>query len=458
MRFLYDRINYEGAPSQGANYPFRLRRMRDLIRRLGLEAYLASDSSSSTPPPKPLVHIAGTKGKGSTASMVAAMLSAAGYRTGLYTSPHLTALEERFRIDSLPCRQVDLVQLVDRIRSVATAMDCDSELAPTFFELTTAIAVLHFHLQSCDAIVLETGLGGRLDSTNVFASSVTAITSIGLDHQHVLGNTIAEIASEKAGIMKPSVPVVSAVSRPEAVQTVHRKAAGMDLPLFQYGRDFDCDATPRPDWGSQFQYRGRTPPLRPNHQAPLALEGDHQANNAAVAVAIVDLLNAQGLPVSNDAVSRGLGNLTCEARIERFTLRQDVVAILDAAHNPDSIDALVQTLKPRLATRPITVVFATSRDKDAQTMLDWLSPLATHLILTRYVGNPRYREPSKLRAMVDESRIGKSGLESITVLEDPIEACEVGLAKATPGGAVVICGSFFLAAETRSWLQGKSKS
>ncbi|TWT82004.1 Folylpolyglutamate synthase [Planctomycetes bacterium CA13] len=447
LSFLYDRINYEGVVTT-SRYPFRLRRMAELVERLGIGAYLYQADSHGHAPPKPLVHIAGTKGKGSTAAMVASILTAAGLRTGLYTSPHLNDLEERFQIDSVPCEPAEFIALIERIRPVVETMDRDRGLAPTFFELTTAMAMLHFHLRSCDAIVLEVGLGGRLDSTNVFASSVTAITSIGLDHQHVLGNTITEIATEKAGIFKPVVPVVSGVVRPEAIEVVHRNAAEGQSPIYQYQRDFHIQSSPEPDWGSELVYTANRSPLSTMAKAHLALEGKHQAANAAVAIAVTDVLRdalgTTGQTISEANISAGLADVQSIARVERFDLERGITAILDAAHNEDSIAALVEVLNSRFQNRTITIVFGTSRDKAAETMLAQLAPIAHRLYLTQYKNNPRRRDPSELFAMLS-SKYQTHAM----VIEDPVEACEQAKASTPDGGVVVVCGSFFLAAETR---------
>ncbi|EMI17201.1 folylpolyglutamate synthase/dihydrofolate synthase [Rhodopirellula maiorica SM1] len=474
LRFLYERINYERISTTPARYPFRLRRMAELAERIGLGDHVHVNSPN---PPIPLVHIAGTKGKGSTAAMVAGILSKAGYRTGLYTSPHLNDLEERFRIDHVPCSANEIVSLVDRIRSVVEEMDREAGSGPTFFELTTAMAMLHFQSQACDAIILEVGLGGRLDSTNVFSSSVTAITSIGLDHQHVLGNTIAEIAAEKAGIIKPNVSVVSSVARPEAIEVIRKTAADRNAPLYQLGEtvnpdgepasvttsstgDFVISIEPNCDWGSKLCYQGRTAPLCNSHEMTLAMEGDHQARNAAVAIAVADLLAGSGLSIPETAFASGLASLNCTARIERFHLSDDVIAIVDAAHNEDSVAALIKTINDRLPDRQITIVFGTSRDKSAEPMLAALAPMATHLVLTKYSGNPRYREPAEMLAMVPNADRPETnrpdGVPHLRthVIADAIDACQRGRELASPGGALVICGSFFLAAEARQWILG----
>jgi dihydrofolate synthase / folylpolyglutamate synthase len=469
LQFLYDRINYEAISGSGSRYPFRLQRMRILLEKLGLEKYVYRDGSSRTQAnapgsqtthpvrPIPLVHVAGTKGKGSTSTIIAAMLTAAGYRTGLYTSPHLHHLEERFCVDAEPCGRQELVELVDRIReaiSSETVGDASATVAPSapdnysFFELTTALAFLHFERQRCDCIVLEVGLGGRLDSTNVCASTVTAITSIGLDHQHVLGNTLAEIAAEKAGIIKPGVPVVCGVIADESRNVIHAIAASRSAPVFQRGRDYDVSATPLDDWGTKVHFRGHTRPLRDEFTTSLSLEGAHQAANTAVAIAVIDLLRDQGLDIPMQSQTHSLEKLLCISRIERHLLPSDVIGIVDSAHNEDSIRALCETLQTRRGNREITVVIGTSRDKDSGAMLRLLAGTANRFVLTRFLGNPRFQNPRELLRLVPESH-----LDHVTIIEDPIAACQHGLSQATPGGMLVVCGSFFLAAETRGWMK-----
>ena len=464
IHYLYERINYERLSGSGASrYPFRLQRVTDLMRLLQLERYLHADA----PQPKlPMIHIAGTKGKGSVAAMVAAALTACGWRTGLYTSPHLHQLEERFRIDGVPCSPAELISLVQRVESAANQVERSSG-APSFFELTTAMAMMHFDASDCDALVIEVGLGGRLDSTNVFASSVSVITSIGLDHQHVLGHDLPSIAREKAGIIKPGVPVVSGVDDPQAAAVVAERAEQSGSKLYWLGRDFTYHSEPLPKWGSSIRYNGIQPPLIPQASWTLAMEGRHQARNSAIAMASLDLLrgsclldstaNAASLRSASPESRRLLlprpdiesafSRLQCEARIEHVQLDRDVLGIVDASHNEDSIKALCQCLEQRSANRPVTIVFGTSIDKSADVMLQSLARVANHLILTRYHGNPRFVPPDQMIGLVPESLRGAT-----LVIDDPLEACRHGLQLAAPGGTLVVCGSFFLAAETRHWL------
>ena len=388
MGYLYGRINYEKLVNSGRRYPFRLRRMVELLVRLDLAhwvhpSHLQSDSDENETEhveelslekvtakhPVPIVHIAGTKGKGSTATMVASALTAAGIKTGVYTSPHLHQLEERFRIDGQICSPAELVGLVDRVRLVANEMAEDDAGEPTFFELTTAISLLHFHLGKCQAVVLEVGLGGRLDSTNVCLPTVSVITSIGLDHQHVLGDTKELIAAEKAGIIKPGVPVVCGVTEPGPQSVIADIAQTNHAQLFQLDRDFKVQSETDPDWGSRMSFISLASTLESMAEIQLSLEGAHQTRNASLAIAVVQILAQLNLHhVDDDALRTALANLTCEGRIERYRLPNDVTVIIDAAHNDDSISALCEAIRKRAPTNapPITFIFGTSIDKDAQ--------------------------------------------------------------------------------------------
>jgi dihydrofolate synthase/folylpolyglutamate synthase len=454
LDYLYGRIDYERLQAPSRRYPFELERMRQL-----LEALAPAEAQRAKPAP-PVVHIAGTKGKGSVSTMVAAMLTANGRRTGLYTSPHLVHLEERFRIDGVPCTADELVALVDTVRRASEQIERPGQGPATFFELTTAMAFQHFRNHACNALVLEVGLGGRLDSTNVCAPQVTAITSIGLDHQHILGDTLPEIAVEKAGIIKPGVPVISGVQDPEAADVIRTIAEEVGAPLWEIGRDFQVDCFPcEPDdpadptepgnpppapWGSRLDFRSQTKGLRTRRGWTLALEGMHQADNAAIALAIIDALEQQGTPVDDAAQRKGLAHVVCEGRVERFPGPPEV--ILDTAHNEDSIAALVKVVAARRQGRRTAVVFVTSRDKDAPAMLRRLAEVTDQLLLTRFHGNPRWQDPARLESIWQRFQI------PLATYPQPLEALALACDVVGPDGLVVVCGSFFLAAETRPWL------
>ena len=446
IAFLYNRINFERMPGGAARYPFRLQRIRTLLFRLGLQRYLEQDQ----PPAVPLVHLAGTKGKGSTAAMIAAGLSAAGLKTGLFTSPHLHHLEERFQIDGQPCSRADLLSLVERLRPTVDQMEQEEVGAPSFFELTTAAALLHFQLTRCQAIVLEVGLGGRLDSTNVCWPSVTAITSIGMDHQRVLGSTLEQIAAEKAGIIKRGIPVVSGVTRRGPADVISQVAEEQQAPLYRLGHEFNYRSEPAPNWGVRLVCESAGKPTVKRQQVSLAMEGKHQARNAAVAIAVLDLLRDQGVELPVDKTTEGIAGVRCPGRIERFELADGVTAIVDTAHNDDSVAALCRCLADRCSERPVCIVFGTSRDKSADTMLERLVEPASDLVLTRFASNPRFRRPSELVPLVPSSFAGQ-----VEVVDEPLAACQAALDRVKPGGVMVICGSFFLAAETREWVQAR---
>ncbi|MDV6029773.1 MAG: bifunctional folylpolyglutamate synthase/dihydrofolate synthase [Phycisphaera sp. RhM] len=494
VAYLYDRIDYERTAGSRNDHLFRLERTEELFQQLGLGGYLhrrprgeggdrqPSGRQGDCGPKVPLIHLAGTKGKGSTATMVSQILTAAGYRVGLYTSPHLTDLEERFRIDGVPCSHQDLIELVQQVAPVVDPLDASGNPV-SFFELTTAMAVLHFDRNDCDVIVLEVGLGGRLDSTNVCASTIAAITSIGLDHQRVLGDSLGEIAAEKAGIIKGGVPVVSGAVQPEAQAAIRRAARRGGSVLFEKGLAFDVRIGPQLAVGSEFVYHASAADLATGDLATglplfLALDGAHQVHNAAIAISIIRLLNsphvAKRLSVSDQQIAAGLQRVRCMGRLERFWLQPQsphesapIQVVLDTAHNHDSILALCQTISRRVIepplghcdlnstgqySRPLVVIFATSRDKDVSLMAAELGKIADEIICTRYTTNPRSVSADQLvdafTPLGDTLHSGQDRDVTIRCVEDPQQAFDEGIA-AAGGGTLIICGSFFLAGELR---------
>lgn len=451
-RFLYDRLNYErvGDPSAGrtSRYPFRLDRMRSLVRAAGYGDWLADEptpSDKSTRRSRRVVHIAGTKGKGSTATILQSILTAAGHTVGTYTSPHLEHLTGRFRINGQPVTPESLIQTIDHLQSSIDRCQIDPDLdrEVTFFELTTLAAIDLFVKHDCDVVILEVGLGGRLDSTNVFQTDVAAITSIGLDHQHILGGDHATIAAEKAGIIKPGQPVFSTARVDDAAAVIRRVAADRSARLQMIDRDWTVQSTRREDWGSDITVRhqitGRT------ITASLAIEGHHQAINASMAVVMAD----QIFGVDDSAITEGLSRPGPPARLERWTLPTGQTLILDSSHNADSVAALCRVLDHRAADRRRSFVFATSVDKDAAAMLSQILPRANRLFLTRFAKNPRAAEPSKLRGFCEGQSSGDASTIHVHCHDDAAEALNAAIESTPADGWIVICGSFFLAAELR---------
>ena len=444
LQFLNRRIDYErGSILSYRTRELKLARMQELLARIG-------DPHKGMP----IVHVAGTKGKGSTSAMIAAVLSAAGHRTGLFTSPHLERVEERLAIDGQPCSSGQFVRLLDRVMPAIEAMDRQSaartppEPGPTYFEITTAMACLHFAECGVEAAVLEVGLGGRLDSTNVCQPRVSVITSISFDHTKQLGNTLESIAKEKAGIIKRGVPVVSGVTDPGPREVIRQTCRRRACRVTELGVDFDFQyAPPRgldgsPGWGSiDFRMPGADNAVAYADVA-LGLLGSHQGANAAVALAAIAELQSEGWNIPEAAIRAGLSRLVWPARVELIARRPAVV--IDAAHNVASVTALIRVLDESFSARRRVLVFATTQEKDIHGMLAELLGQFDHVILTRYLDNPRAVPVEELAAAA--SAVSDRGFR---VCASPAEAWDEARWLAAPEDLICVTGSFFTAAQMR---------
>ena len=453
LEYLYGRIDYErtGAIPYRSRL-FKLDRMQELLARLGNPHHGVD-----------VVHIAGTKGKGSTAAMVASVLISAGYRTGLYTSPHLDRLEERFCVEGRACSEQELVQLVAYVQPVVEEMDRESagssntDTGPTYFEITTAMAMLHFCRREVQIAVLEVGLGGRLDSTNVCWPLISVITSISFDHTGQLGSTLPEIAKEKAGIIKPGVPVVSGVRNGEARRVIENTARQWGSQLYELGRDFDFiyELATHASLGNvqpptvRMVYRELAHNVRIGNLT-LSLLGRHQAANAAVAVATLRQLHQLGWEIEEIAVRQGLANVVWPARIE--VLGCQPIVVIDAAHNVASVDALIEAMQEMFPSQRRWLMFATSCDKDVNGMLSRLLPQFEGVVFTRFANNPRSIEPEQLVAQAREisGLVRRSiDIDKIFVRPDAQSAWRKAIELAQPEDLICVTGSFFIAAEMR---------
>jgi dihydrofolate synthase/folylpolyglutamate synthase len=378
------------------------------------------------------VHIAGTNGKGSVTAMVDAALRRAGHRSARYTSPHLIDLAERFVVDGKPVDAAALRSAAGDVRAAIEALRAEGALSapPTFFEATTALAFELFRRANVEVAAVEVGLGGRLDSTNVISPVVTAITSIDFDHQKYLGSTLAEIAAEKAGIIKPGVPVVVGDVGPEAWATIEHIADARGAELIRARNGVEM----APDAASHNVFALRTA-VRDYGVVSLALRGAHQAANAVVAVRLLETLDARGVGVSARAIVDGLAQVSWPGRLDCRMLPGGRELILDAAHNPAGAAALASYLAS-LGGRPPALVFGVMRDKDVRGMLRVLLPAVDRLIVTRAT-NARSADPETLAA---DARAIAPAL-AIGVVPSPADAIAAAW---TASSRVVVAGSIFL--------------
>jgi len=466
--FLLHRINYERTTTVPyRSGEFKLDRMRRLMQLLGDPQMRLK-----------AIHVAGTKGKGTTAAMIATVLQAAGNRTGLYTSPHLERIEERIAINGSQCPPEVFLQLAATVQPAVERLDREGAAAgehgPTFFEVTTAMAFVYFAEEKVDAAVLEVGLGGRLDSTNICQPEVCVITSISFDHTKQLGNTLAAIAGEKAGIIKPGIPVVSGVLEPEPRDVIVARAMSQNAPLCQRGVDYGV-VTHEPDGeqtGGQFfdywessdlaasapdsqysvpstQYRGK--PVYELRNIRLKMLGSHQAANAATAIAAINCLRERGWSISDSAIREGMAGARVPARIEQ--VETSPLVILDVAHNLASIEALLTVLREQFRARRRILVFASSKDKDYDGMLERLLPAFDTLILTQYINNPRAVDAGDLLRVAQQIRLQESSSQPVLhATVRPADALRLARLLAQPDDLICIAGSFFLAAELRPHL------
>ena len=437
IAYWFGRINYE-VRSAGP-LDLKLERMRALLRLLGNPQDRLR-----------IVHVTGTKGKGSTSAMLAAVLRAAGYRVGLFTSPHLVHVEERTRIDGVPISHDELATNITTIAAAVRELDASPLPPPTFFEIGTALGFLHFVNRRVDVAIVEVGLGGRFDSTNVCSPLVSVITSIGLDHTPQLGTTLEAIAFQKAGIIKQRVPVVSGVTEPAPQAVIRRVAVECHAPLIERGRDFDSDYHPAKFVGESSQRRHPqvtvTTSQRRYPDFTMNLLGAHQASNAALVVATVEQLRKAGMPIPDAALATGFAEVRWPARIEVMSTRP--VVILDTAHNVPSIDALLKTLAetfPEVRGRK-SVVFAVSSDKQYPDMLRRLSSDFDRFHLCRFGSNPRSVPPEKLAELLH----GFGVRDGVFVHSTASIAWQCALSEAGAEDLVCVTGSVFLAGEIRS--------
>ncbi|TKB92841.1 MAG: bifunctional folylpolyglutamate synthase/dihydrofolate synthase [Nitrospira sp.] len=406
--------------------------------KLGLETMTALMARLGMPQSRyRTLHIAGTNGKGSTAAMAAAMLQAAGYRVGLYTSPHLVDFRERIRVNGEMIPESRVAQLTDQLQALH-----QPELSPTFFEYTTAMAFQHFADSGVDVAVLEVGLGGRFDATNVVTPMACAITTIALDHQEYLGSTQSSIAFEKAGIIKPGVPVVLGRLDDDAWRTIEQVARERQAPVFRIDEHFHTEG----EEPQQFSYGGVG-----MHYDGLTcvLGGRHQLDNAACALALLEVAAPQGIVITSEAARTGLQTVSWAGRLEVVDRRPTI--LLDGAHNPAAATALADflTRADRLhPSRPVILVLGMMRDKDHRGFVEPLRSLVDEVVLTQ-ADLPRSATAQELQSSLGDL------LPHPHVMPSLSDAMALARQLATPDGLVCVTGSLMLVGECKAWLHGR---
>jgi dihydrofolate synthase/folylpolyglutamate synthase len=435
LRFLTTLSDYERLRIVRYNVEnFNLDRMRTLLKKLGnpQERFRS-------------VHVAGTKGKGSTCTMIAAMLQACGYKVGLYTSPHLVDVRERIIINGEMISRAEFGRLVRFVEPVVSR----SKPIPSYFDALTAIAFKYFADEKVDIAVIETGLGGRLDSTNVIHPEVTAITSLSMDHMAQLGPTLGQIATEKAGIFKHGIPALSAVQEPEAEAALRAVAEKVGAPLDIPGKtiEFSYRFESSRMLGPHNRICLTTPNSRFEHLA-VPLIGEHQAINCGLALAVIDRLKGRGFAINDVRAMEGLSKVQLAGRMELIS--QNPRVLVDGAHNAASLDAVMKAIGQHIPYDSMVVIFGCCADKDVSGMLDRITSGADKVIFTR-VDSIRTADPEELAARYVEL-YGKMA----QVASNLEEALAIANRAVTKEDLICITGSFYLVGEAKKFFAAKA--
>jgi len=432
LKWLYDHTDNERLRLVKYNdKTFSLSRMKQLLKLLG-------------DPHQDLkcVHVAGTKGKGSTCAMISSMLQGCGYTVGSFSSPHLIDLRERITING---SMIPYNECADIFREIAKVEPKLTQGPPTFFEIMTAAALKYFADQAVDVVVLETGLGGRLDCTNVVTPLVTAVTSISMDHTHLLGDTIDKIAREKAGIFKPGVPALTIKQDDEAAAALAEVAneSGTTLEVTGEQIDFSYRFEANKELGPHCRVCVNTDTSKFEHLA-VPLKGEHQAHNCALALAVLDKLKAHGFHFEEQKLIQGLADTDLPGRMEFVHDKPRV--LIDGAHNAASINGLIKSLGAHVSYDSLVMVFGCGQDKDVDGMLNEVALGADKIVFTRAKGNPRAVEETELLSKFSQL----SGKMAQTADNLP-DALKLAARAVSREDLIVVTGSFFLAGEARKF-------
>ena len=424
LDYLFSYTDYEKEPMPHDPAFYDLRRVEELLSYLG-NPHLKARS----------VHITGTNGKGSVAAMVASVLSASSYTTGLYTSPHLHTWRERIRVDGELISEAELAALVERLKPEVEAVNQKATYGRlTTFELLTALAFAYFKAKEADFQVLEVGLGGKFDATNVITPEICIITSISFDHTDVLGNSLAEIATEKAGIIKPGSAVVLSPQLDEAARVIEEACKSYRATLVKVGNDVTWRSLGSDLNGQQLQVEGRLG----SYELSIPLIGQHQLDNAATAVAALEVLAERDFNISRDSITDGLARVDWPGRLQILSHHPLIVA--DGAHNPDSARRLKQSLEQYFDFDRAILVIGTSVDKDIASIVSQLVPLFSRVIVTGS-RHPRAMAPAPIVA-----EFARHGVET-QPMDGVGSALSLALTLAGDRDLICVTGSLFVVAE-----------
>lgn len=435
MTLLYEEamIYLQNLTKFGMN--FGLGRITELLRRLGDPHRLIK-----------VIHVGGTNGKGSTAAMLAGVLQSAGYRVGTFTSPHLHCYTERYRINGMEIEPNRVANLITRLRPHLEAMVREGFEHPTEFEVSTALAFCYFYEEAVDYLVLEVGLGGAIDSTNVVHPLLSIITNVAMDHMDYLGNTVSDIARVKAGIIKKGVPVITASENSDVLAIIRETCREKNCRLVRVGQDVTWTYGEHSLKGQYFSYRG----LKVSYaKLWLPLIGRHQVVNAATALAALEVLDDLGIYIAKNALQEGLSKTVWPARLELIGDKPPV--LIDGAHNYDGAGSLRLALDEYFPDREIIMVLGMLGDKERARVVAKLAPRARYVIITK----PNSPRAGDWMQMADEARRYVSEVDTVESIAD---AVLTGIKRAQKNDLVLVTGSLYMVAEAREIALGLLKN